>query len=91
MNKVANGGVGYQLLVNGEDDISQLAKTFNYMSNRISELLEEVVQKERARKDMEIEVLDYKYRSLQTQIRPHFIYNALECIGSLAKLHKYSD
>lgn len=91
MNKVANGGVGYQLLVNGEDDISQLAKTFNYMSNRISELLEEVVQKERARKDMEIEVLDYKYRSLQTQIRPHFIYNALECIGSLAKLHKYSE
>lgn len=91
MNKVANGGVGYQLTVNGEDDISQLAKTFNYMSNRISELLEEVVQKERARKDMEIEVLDYKYRSLQTQIRPHFIYNALECIGSLAKLHKYSE
>lgn len=78
-------------MVNGEDDISQLAKTFNYMSNRISELLEEVVQKERARKDMEIEVLDYKYRSLQTQIRPHFIYNALECIGSLAKLHKYSE
>lgn len=91
MNKVANGGMGHQLVVNGEDDISQLAKTFNYMSNRISELLEEVVQKERARKDMEIEVLDYKYRSLQTQIRPHFIYNALECIASLAKLQKYSE
>ena len=91
MNKVADGGVGYQLSVNGEDDISQLVKTFNYMSDRISRLLEEVVKKERARKDMEIEVLDYKYRSLQTQIRPHFIYNALECIGSLAKLQKYSE
>lgn len=91
MNKVADGTVGYQIPVNGEDDISQLVKTFNYMSDRISGLLEEVVQKERARKDMEIEVLDYKYRSLQTQIRPHFIYNALECIGSLAKLQKYSE
>ena len=90
MNKVANGGVGYQLLVNGEDDISQLAKTFNYMSNRISELLEEVVQKERARKDMEIEVLDYKYRCRPRSDRTLSImhWNASDHLQSCINIRK---
>lgn len=91
MNEVAKGGLGYQLPVTGEDDISQLSISFNYMSNRIAELLEELIQKERAKKNVEIEMLEYKYRSLQTQIRPHFIYNALECIGALAKMRRYAE
>lgn len=82
---------GFQCGCTGEDDISQLAATFNYMTNRISELLDELIQKERAKKDVEIEMLEYKYRSLQTQIRPHFIYNALETIGALAKMHRYEE
>ena len=91
MNEVAQGNLDSSVAVQGEDDISQLAATFNYMTNRISELLDELIQKERAKKDVEIEMLEYKYRSLQTQIRPHFIYNALETIGALAKMHRYEE
>lgn len=89
MHEVARGKLDSSIPVEGDDDISQLAGTFNYMTNRISELVDEVVCQEQAKKDVEIEMLEYKYRSLQTQIRPHFIYNALETIGALAKMHEY--
>ena len=44
------------------------------------------MEKERLKKDAEIQILEYKYRSLETQIRPHFIYNALETINAMAKI-----
>lgn len=86
MNRVAEGDFSQQIPVIGSDDISRLADTMNYMTNRIRELLEELVEKERLKKDAEIQILEYKYRSLETQIRPHFIYNALETINAMAKV-----
>lgn len=86
MNRVAEGDFSQQICVTGNDDISRLAETMNYMTNRIRELLAELVEKERLKKDAEIQILEYKYRSLETQIRPHFIYNALETINAMAKV-----
>ena len=42
-------------------------------------VVEEANQKNRA----EYEMLKYKYHSLQSQINPHFIYNALEVVNAL--------
>lgn len=86
MARVAEGDFSQQIPVTGSDDISQLAETMNYMTTRIRELLDEVVEKERLKKDAEIQILEYKFRSLETQIRPHFIYNALETINAMAKI-----
>ena len=74
MKEVANGNFDSRIEVTDADDISQLALAFNDMSQRISELM------------AELQVLEYKYRALETQIRPHFIYNALEVISSMAKI-----
>lgn len=86
MEAVAEGNFGYRADVVGNDDISQIASTFNYMTNRIKELLEAVIEKELEKKDVEFQLLEFKYRALETQIRPHFIYNALETINSMARL-----
>lgn len=86
MTRVANGDFSQHIPVSGNDDISQLAETMNHMTSQIQELLEQLVEKERLKNEAEIEILEYKYRSLETQIRPHFIYNALETINSMAKL-----
>lgn len=86
MTRVAEGDFSQHIPVTGSDDISQLAETMNYMTGRIQELLDELVEKERLKKDAEIQILEYKYRSLETQIRPHFIYNALETINAMAKI-----
>ena len=56
------------------------------MSDHIADLVEQLVEKERMRSNAEMQVLEYKYRSLETQIRPHFIYNALETINAIAKI-----
>ena len=86
MKEVANGNFDSRIEVTDADDISQLAVAFNDMSQRISELMAELVEKERMRSNAELQVLEYKYRALETQIRPHFIYNALEVISSMAKI-----
>lgn len=86
MNRVAEGDFSQTIQVTGSDDISQLASTMNEMTQRIAGLLEELVEKERLKKDAEFQILEYKYRSLETQIRPHFIYNALETVNAMAKL-----
>lgn len=86
MTRVAEGDFSQHIPVKGSDDISLLADTMNYMTGRIRELLDEIVEKERLKKDAEIQILEYKYRSLETQIRPHFIYNALETINAMAKI-----
>lgn len=86
MEEVAKGNFDYRIEVTDGDDISQLALAFNDMSQRISQLMAELVEKERMRSNAELQVLEYKYRALETQIRPHFIYNALEVISSMAKI-----
>lgn len=86
MAQVARGNFGYQIEITDNDDISQLAVTFNYMSSHIVNLLELLVEKERMRNNAELQMLEYKYRALETQIRPHFIYNTLETINAMAKI-----
>lgn len=91
MARVAEGDFSSHIQVSGEDDISQLAQTMNHMTAKIQELLEQLVEKERLKNQAEIQILEYKYRSLETQIRPHFIYNALETVNSMAKLRGNED
>lgn len=86
MKAVSNGKIDTEINVIGDDDISQLQQTFNNMTGQIRKLMGDVVEKERMRKNVEYQMLEYKYRSLETQIRPHFIYNALESINSMAKM-----
>lgn len=86
MDHVAKGEFGFRVQADGEDDISRLLLAFNHMSNRIGELMQENVDKERLKKAAEFQMLEYKYRSLETQIKPHFIYNAMEALNSVAKI-----
>ena len=91
MTRVADGDFSQHISVSGNDGISLLTETMNHMTSRIQELLEQLVEKERLKNEAEIQMLEYKYRSLETQIRPHFIYNALETINSMAKIRGNDD
>lgn len=65
--------------VRSEDETDLLVDGFNRMSTQISELIEQV-QTEQARKK------EFELQALVAQINPHFIYNSLESINSLAVL-----
>ena len=59
------------------DEIGQLSLAFNQMSTRLKDLIDELYVKELAKRDAEL-------YALQSQINPHFLYNTLSGISSLA-------
>ena len=88
MAYVSEGSVGVVTPVYCHDDIGQLTECFNNMNQRISKLLDQIVAEERLKNKAELEALEYRYRFLQTQINPHFIYNALETVNAVAKINR---
>jgi len=66
------------------DEIGRLSRSFYTMLGRIQELLATVRETEERKKATEMELLLH-------QIRPHFLYNTLSCIGSLAKQHRVHE
>lgn len=78
---IGDGNLEYRILNPGRDEIGQIAESVNLMGTRISHLIEESYKKELARKSSELNLL-------QEQINPHFLYNALSSISSLAMKNK---
>ncbi|TDF99641.1 sensor histidine kinase [Paenibacillus piri] len=81
MDRVRDMEVLPSISVQREDEIGRLAKSYNAMMERIHHLLTET-------KEMEMRKNQYELKMLQSQIAPHFLYNTLACISSLAKQHK---
>lgn len=91
MDAVGQGDMEQIVPVYSEDDIGQLAVHFNSMTRRISELMQRIIEEEKYKKATEFQLLEYRYRSLQTQINPHFIYNVFETVNALAKLDNNAE
>ena len=60
----------------GNDEIGILASTFNEMTDRINELINLEYKAQLLKKSAELQ-------TLQSQIKPHYINNALQAIGTL--------
>lgn len=70
------------------DEIGLLALEFNTMTVKLNELIKKVSKEESEKQQAEYRALEAEYNSLQAQMNPHFLYNALESVNSIAKLHK---
>lgn len=83
MKGIMEGNIGIRAEpVNGELNI--LAKGFNGLMDKIQSLLHEVTVEQNTRREFE-------FMLIQSQIKPHFLYNSLETIISLNKLSRYND
>lgn len=83
---VTVGDMKQTVPIYSQDDIGQIAIRFNTMTREIAELLQRVVSEEKHKSEAEFKLLEYRYRSLHTQINSHFIFNALETVNAYAKL-----
>ncbi|HEY0826925.1 MAG TPA: sensor histidine kinase [Bacilli bacterium] len=80
MKAVRNGNFAVSLKVNDwRDDISELSRNFNFMTRKITDLIESEYETKLRNKEAQI-------IALQTQINPHFLYNTLQTIGGKAVL-----
>jgi len=77
VRKVGQEDFRFELKQTGKDEIGLLSESFNTMKRQLDKLINEVYKKEIMRKEAELALL-------QSQINPHFLYNTLAVISSLA-------
>ena len=82
--KKAGRGDFQQIAITSKDEIGELSRGFNQMVHKIEELLRQVYEEQNQKRRAEM-------AALQSQINPHFLYNTLESINSLARKHKESQ
>lgn len=63
----------------GNDEFAQISSAFNQMAQHIEDLIREVYLRGIQKKEAELQ-------ALQSQINPHFLYNTLSSINSLARI-----
>ncbi|MFD0960181.1 cache domain-containing sensor histidine kinase [Paenibacillus chungangensis] len=73
MQEVRQGNYGAMIRITGNDEISGLQSQFNSMILRIRELVDEVYQ-------MGVRKQAAELTALESQIKPHFLYNTLDTL-----------
>ncbi len=75
------GNYAARLSTGEHDEFHYLMRDFNYMAAEIESLIQTVFQER-------IRVRDARMKQLQAQINPHFLYNCLSYVVSMAKLDR---
>ena len=77
MSEVEKGEFKEAVFETGNDEIGKLKDVYNMIIREIQRLFEKIVSENKAKRKKELEVL-------QSQIKPHFLYNSFDAISSLA-------
>lgn len=84
MDRLHDVQIVAKLPVTRKDEIGRLTQSYNDMLERIQTLLHKTKSAEEQKKE-------YELKMLRSQIAPHFLYNTLACISSLAKQQRIDE
>lgn len=73
-----------RIVINGRDEIAELADSFNEMLDKIENMYQQILYQRIEEDNVQYELLDLQFRSIQAQIAPHFISNILGALNSYA-------
>ncbi|RKP51727.1 sensor histidine kinase [Cohnella endophytica] len=74
-----------------EDEIGQLTGEFNRMTLQVKSLIDDVYLADIQKKTLELERRQAQLNALQSQINPHFLFNALETIRMRSVIKNESE
>lgn len=86
LNRLALGDLRVVSRIDGNDEIGQLSRQFNYMVESIRRLMNQVVETTEQNNALELAQREIKLKMMASQINPHFLFNALESIRMNAHL-----
>ncbi|QJD83506.1 cache domain-containing sensor histidine kinase [Cohnella herbarum] len=81
VNQIERGNLNVDIDIRGNDEIGLLSRRFRSMMQTINNLILKEYRLELANKTNQL-------KALQAQVNPHFLYNALQSIGTVALQHK---
>ena len=85
MEKVQEGDFSVSdIVVDSANEIGSLTPSFNVMTHRIQDLMEQNIREQEAKRKSEL-------KALQSQINPHFLYNTLDSIIWMAEGKKNEE
>lgn len=84
MGRVSQGDFDIKIEAIQKDEIGMLTESYNYMVDKIQELMEQIRAEEKAKNEERMKVL-------AMQIGPHFIYNTLNTIKWMAVVNKQDN
>ena len=84
MQKIENRNLDVRIDDNRGDEYHKVYKGFNDMVTELKRLINDLVNEKLLKKEADIKLL-------QAQINPHFLYNTLESIHSIAKIKKVDE
>lgn len=79
IQSIAKGDFSYDPNIEGDNELGEIGHGINNLSRNVNTLMEKRLADEKKRQDME-------YQLLQSQISPHFLYNALNSIKWMATI-----
>ena len=84
MKKAEEGNLKVRFESSSTDEIGELGQSFNNMIDQIEELVHMVYLEQQSKRNAEL-------KSLQEQIKPHFLYNTLDTISWMARDYDAED
>lgn len=84
MKLIMGGNMSVRAEIEDSSEIGILTQGFNNLMDKVQELLKDVLSEQKAKQEFE-------FKLIQSQIKPHFLYNSLETILSLNKLERNED
>ncbi|QOR66913.1 histidine kinase [Cytobacillus suaedae] len=88
-SELSKGRFDKEITVKTNDEIAFLAKTFDHMRMNITNLIQQIKEKAKLEHELQqnkILLQESHFRSLQSQINPHFLFNTLNTLSKKAYL-----